>query len=193
MDKENQHHQIQKFLKGKYRREIDAFCIYQWIERCHFHGWWNIGLKLGPLVPPNSLDIHYHKRLDYLLSECRRNVNVINIEVLPKTESTVLRANSSEKGPVFENSWSETLRQIYCVLYFMQREGQDFPNAVRLCMKMLNVKDYQTVCDKCGRRFAGTVDNFKKWFSQGEMLHRMNKKFHLNSQDYRIFEELLAR
>jgi hypothetical protein len=193
MDKEYQSHQIQNFLKGKYRKEIDVFCIYQWIERCQFHGWWEVGLELGSFIPPNSLDTHYHKRLDYLLSECRHNVNVTNIQISPIVESTILRTHLPEKLPVFESSWSETLRQIYCVLYFMGREGQDFPNAVRSCMKTLNVKDYQTVCDKCARRFAGTVDNFKKWFSSGGIVRRLNVKFQLKPQDNRIFEELLAK
>ena len=193
MNKDHQRRQIQHFLKGRIKKDTDTFCIYQWIERCHFHRWWDIGLALGSFVPPNSLDIHYHKRLDYLLSECRRNANTTSKQCMPKNESLSHDPDLPEKLPVFENSSDETLRQIYCVLYFMKRKEQDFPTAVRSCMKALNVKDYQTVCDKCARRFAGTVDNFKKWFSQGEILHRLNTKFHLKPQDYRIFEELLAK
>jgi len=63
--------QIHRFLKGKYRKEVDAFCIYQWVDRCYFHGWWDLGAKLGSSIPPNSLNQEYHKRLEYLLSECR--------------------------------------------------------------------------------------------------------------------------
>lgn len=193
MNQDHQRHQIQRFLKGRIKKDIDTFCIYQWIERCHFHGWWDTGLSLGSYIPPNSLDSHYHKRLEYLLSDCRRNVNSTNKHCMVKIESTIQGTHLSEKVPAFESSPNETLRQIYYVLYSMQREGQDFSTAVRSCMKALNVKDYQTVCDKCARRFAGTVDNFKRWFSQGEILHRLNTKFHLKPQDYRIFEELLAR
>jgi hypothetical protein len=193
MDKEYQCRQIQKFIKGKYRKDIDAFCIYQWIERCHFHGCWDTGLSLGSYIPPNSLDSHYHKRLEYLLSECRRNATGVDKQYVPKIDSNIEVKRPLNKFPIFENSSNETLRQIYYVLYFMWKKDQDFSMAVQSCMKVLNVKDYQTVCDKCARRFAGTVDNFKRWFSQGEILHRLNTKFHLKPQDYRIFEELSAR
>lgn len=63
--------QIHRFLKGRYRKEVDTFCIYQWVDRCYFHGWWDLGAKLASSIPPNSLNQEYHKRLEYLLSECR--------------------------------------------------------------------------------------------------------------------------
>lgn len=71
MSKEHQYHEIQRFLKGKYRKDIDAFDIYQWIDRCYFHGWWDLGVKLASSIPPNSLNQEYHKRLEFLLGECR--------------------------------------------------------------------------------------------------------------------------
>jgi hypothetical protein len=73
MNKEKQKRQIELFLSGKGGQDVDAFCVYQWIERCHFQKWWDRALKLAPNVPPNSLDQHYHKRLDFLLSDCRNN------------------------------------------------------------------------------------------------------------------------
>ena len=192
MDKEYQRRQIQTFIKGKYKKDLDAFCIYQWIERCHFHEWWDTGLSLGSYIPPNSLDSHYHKRLEYLLSECRRNVTSADKQYVPQIDSPIEVKRPLNKFPIFENSSNETLRQIYYVLYFMWKKDQDFSMAVQSCMKVLNVKDYQTVCDKCARRFAGTVGNFKKWFSQREILHRLNNKFQLVPKDYKIFEELLT-
>jgi hypothetical protein len=192
MDKEYQRRQIQKFIKGKYTKDIDAFCIYQWIERCHFHGWWDTGLSLGSYIPPNSLDSHYHKRLDYLLSECRNNVTSADKQYVQKNNSSIGVNLLLNKSLSFENSSHETLKQIYYVLYFMQKKDQEFSMAVQSCMKELNVKDYQTVCDKCARRFAGTVGNFKKCVSQGEILQRLKSKFQLSPQDYKIFEELLT-
>jgi len=192
MDKEYQRSQIQKFIKGKYKRDIDPFCIYQWVERCHFHGWWDTGLSLGPCIPPNSLDFHYYKRLEYLLSECRRNFNSTDKQYIPKIDSPIETKRPLNKSPIFENSSNETLRQIYYVLYFMLKKDQDFSMAVQSCMKLLNVKDYQTVCDKCARRFAGTVSNFKKWVSQREILQHLKNKFQLSPKDYRIFDELLV-
>jgi hypothetical protein len=81
MDEEKQYHEIQRFLKGKYRKEIDAFCIYQWIDRCYFSGWWDLGCKLASSIPPNSLNQEYHKRLEYLLSECRNKLKDKFIEL----------------------------------------------------------------------------------------------------------------
>ena len=182
MNEESQRRKILRLLKGKGPKDVDAFCIYQWVERCHYQGWWNLGVKLGSHVPPNSLDTHYHKRLEYLLSECRLNSTGLDKQYVPKIDSSIEVNRPLNKLPIFENSSHETLRQIYCVLYFMQREEQDFSTAVRSSMKALNVKDYQTVCDKCARRFAGTVDNFKNWASSGEILQRVDKKFQLGRQ-----------
>lgn len=71
MNADNILRQIHRFLKNRYRKDIDNFCIYQWVDRCYFHGWWDLGAKLGSSIPPNSLSQEYHKRLEYLLSECR--------------------------------------------------------------------------------------------------------------------------
>jgi len=82
MNKEKRKRQIRMFLDGKGGKDVDAFCIYQWIERCHFHSWWDYALRLAPSVPPNSLDQHYHKRLDFLLTECRNNLEQFKRESL---------------------------------------------------------------------------------------------------------------
>ena len=76
MNKEIQERKISRFLNGKGNQEIDAFCIYQWIERCHFEGWWEMGVALGSQLQPNSLNKDYEKRLDFILSECRRNHDI---------------------------------------------------------------------------------------------------------------------
>jgi len=73
MDEDIQRRKILQFLRGKYRKEVSPFGIYQWIEYCLYKKWWEIGFALGSYIPPNSLDQHFHKRLDYLLSECQRN------------------------------------------------------------------------------------------------------------------------
>ena len=73
--------QIHRFLKGKYRKEVDAFCIYQWVDRCYFHGWWDLGVKLTSSIPPNSLNPEYHKRLEYLFSECRNRLEQQFVEI----------------------------------------------------------------------------------------------------------------
>lgn len=188
MNKEKQRRRILGFLQGKGDKDVDAFCGYQWIERCHFEGWWDLALSLTQSVPPNSLNQDYHKRLNYLLSDCRHN--------LKKTRETRVPTESSGKVYAlpdlkFENSSRETLRQIYSVLFYMKSYDADFPNAVRWAMKVLNVNDYQTVCDKCARRFAGTVDNFKDWYESGDMLQKIDMKFILSPNDYIIFKDLL--
>ena len=73
MNSEKQKKQIIKFLKGNEKKYVDVFCIYQWIDRCYFQKWWNLALKLEPYIPPNSLKEQYHKRLEFLLAECRKN------------------------------------------------------------------------------------------------------------------------
>lgn len=69
----NQKRQILQFLRGKYQQQVSPFGIYQWIELCFYNKLWEIGFALGSYIPPNSLDQHFQKRLDYLLSECQRN------------------------------------------------------------------------------------------------------------------------
>lgn len=81
MNQDYQCRQIQRFLKGRGKKDIDTFCIYQWIERCHFHGWWELGVRLGSSIPPNSLPQEYHKRVDYLLSECRTKLKEQFVEI----------------------------------------------------------------------------------------------------------------
>lgn len=88
MNKEKQKRQIDLFLSEKGSKEVDAFCVYQWIERCHFQEWWDRAVKLAPKIAPNSLDQHYHKRLDFLLSECRTNLDRINQECVPIRNSS---------------------------------------------------------------------------------------------------------
>ena len=75
MNQEVQRRKIIKFLKGKGNQETDAFCIYQWIDRCHYHGWWDFAVALGSSLPPNSLSQDYHKRIEFLLSQCRNQIN----------------------------------------------------------------------------------------------------------------------
>jgi hypothetical protein len=196
MNKESQKRKIVKFLNNGMARDIDAFCIYQWIERCHFEGWWDLALSLS--VPPNSLNQDYHKRLNYLLSDCRqqlkaeRETKAAPVRRYIRTMHTeVALRGSSLPERRFENSARETLRQIYSVIFYMKSHGADFPDAVRWTMRVLNVNDYQTVCDKCARRFAGTVDNFKAWYQAGDILQKLDNKFGLSPNDYMIFKSLL--
>jgi hypothetical protein len=79
MNELSQKKRIERFLRGRIAGNIDSFCIYQWIERCHFQGWWQMVLSLSSSVPPNSLDDHHHKRLEFLLQECRNNLSTNGI------------------------------------------------------------------------------------------------------------------
>jgi hypothetical protein len=196
MNKEKQRGHILGFLQGKGGKDVDAFCIYQWIERCHFEGWWDLALSLS--IPPNSLNQDYHKRLNYLLSDCRQRLKTDRETKAAPVRRYIRRipAESSGKShPLpelrFENSSRETLRQIYSVISYMKAYAADFPDAVRWTMRVLNVNDYQTVCDKCARRFAETVDNFRSWYQTGEMLQKLDQKFGLSPNDYTIFKNLL--
>jgi len=70
-----QKREIERFLKGNYVKDIDPFQVYQWIERCHFHHWWHLGISLSGHIMPNSLNADYQKRLDFLLKEFSRNMS----------------------------------------------------------------------------------------------------------------------
>lgn len=92
----------------------------------------------------------------------------------------------------FESHLEIRLRHIYGVLYFM-KQGSDFPSATHQTLKLFpEVQDYQTISDKCARRFAGNVDTFISWCSSGQMLNKLHSKFSLSDHDYKIFKELLG-
>lgn len=213
MNEDSRRSQILKFLKGKEKKSIDAYCIYQWIESCHYYEWWDLGIKLSVYIPPNSLKADYHKRLDFLLLECRR----FNMEKVKESEPVIkemvnkiialeepqrerifislgiLNREDSDllKKLYFENSAKETLRHIYSVLYCMKKFKYTFSEAAKASMNVFEVR-YQTVVDKCGRRFADTVDNFTNWYQSGLILQKLNEKFVLSDRDYQKFAELLS-
>lgn len=203
MNESTQRRQIQRFLKGNDKRDIDAFCIYQWIERCYYQGWWEMAVELSPYVTPGTLNPDLQKRLDVLLKECRIKQS--------KSNGSITHPGSSDRRPVrkiirgsgspswshpfmeefhFDNDAKQTLRQIYSVLYYMQR-NHDFVDAVRHTKENFNIA-YQSVDDKCARRFAGTVEIFQRWYRSGEILQKLKDHFHLNYHDYKIFEDLLT-
>lgn len=92
----------------------------------------------------------------------------------------------------FDSHLEKRLRHIYGVLYFM-KQGLDFPSATHQTLKLFpEVRDYQTISDKCARGFAGNVDTFISWFQSGKMLDRLVGKFGLSNHDAEIFRKLLT-
>jgi len=74
------------------------------------------------------------------------------------------------------------------------KQGFDFPSATHQTLKLFpEVQDYQTISDKCGRGFAGSVDTFVSWFSSRQILNKLVEKFSLSDHDYSIFKELLRQ
>ena len=206
MNDSTQKRQIQRFLRGQDKRAIDAFSIYQWIERCHSQEWWRLAIELSPHITPGSLKSDYQKRLDVILKECRTKQYEHECGKLDKPDPgfsprhpirKIIRGPGSPSGSQpcreelsFDNEAKQTLRQIYSVLYYMQR-NHDFVDAVRRTKDNFNIA-YQSVDDKCARRFAGTVDMFQRWYRSGEILQRLKDHFHLNYHDCKNFEELLT-
>jgi len=209
MNESTQKRQIQRFLKGNDKRDIDAFCIYQWIERCHFQEWWEMAIELSPYITPGSLNTDYQKRLDFILKDCRIKQDASNKKAtwvgtgeprdnrISHPTRKIIRNVDSPTGlhPTgsvgFENASKETLRQIYSVLYYLGKR-YDFVDAVHHTKDKFNIT-YQAVDDKCARRFAGTVEIFQRWYRNGEILQRLRDHFHLSYHDYKIFEELLIK
>jgi hypothetical protein len=72
---ERQRRQIKGFIRKKGRKQTDALGIYLWIERCHYQGWWDLGVELASYLPPNSLSPDYQKRLEYLANDCRNRLS----------------------------------------------------------------------------------------------------------------------
>lgn len=102
---------------------------------------------------------------------------------------------STEKIPIlpFESNMRKRLRQIYGVLYFMI-QNNDFTSSVHQTLKLFpEVKDYQTIADKCGRGFAGSVEKFEFWCESGEILNNLLTKFSLSDSDFHIFNRLLHK
>jgi hypothetical protein len=203
MDCEQEKHQIQRFLHGKQAKPVDAFHIYQWIERCHFQEWWEMAIALSPYIPPGSLNLQYQKRLEVILKECRikqhksdepithlDGADCRTVRKIVRRSTPILGSHSPMGDLYFDNEAKQTLCQIYSVLYYMQR-NHDFVDAVRRTKDNFNIA-YNTVDDKCARRFAGSVDTFQRWYLSGEILQRLKDHFHLSNHDYRIFEELLT-
>ena len=206
MNESSQKRQIQRFLRGHDKRDIDAFCIYQWIERCHIQKWWGLAIELSPYITPGTLQTDYQKRLDFILRDCRdkedrqcgdRGDQPESSPTARRPVRKIIRGPGSPSGSnpfgtlQFDNDSKQTLREIYAVLYYMQKNN-DFVDAVRRTKDNFNIT-YQSVDDKCARRFAGTVDVFQRWYVTGEVLQKLRNHFHLSHHDYKIFEELLAK
>ncbi len=93
----------------------------------------------------------------------------------------------------FDNSNNITLKHIYTVLFFM-KSGCTFSEATKAALKVFtSVRDYQTISDKCARRFAGSVDNFVYMFNTGKVLDELAIKFDLSQNDYNVFKVLLKK
>lgn len=205
MDDQQEKRQIKRFLNGKHSKPVDAFHIYQWIERCHFQKWWKFAIELSSYITPNSLDIDYQKRLDFICKDCRTKQDEFNrmstindlISYPRQPVRKIVRGTGSSSGThpfvtlYFDNGAKQTLREIYSVLHYMQK-NYDFVDAVRRTKDNFNIT-YQAVDDKCARRFAGTVDVFQRWYVTGEILQKLRNHFHLSHHDYKIFEELLTK
>ena len=91
----------------------------------------------------------------------------------------------------FDSNKSLRLRHIYGVLYFM-KYGNDYTEAVKATLRLFpEVKDVQTIADKCTRGFAGDTATFKQWYNSGEILYRLKQILNLSENDYNIFKNLI--
>jgi len=199
--------QIQRFLRGQDKRDLDAFHIYQWIERCHIQGWWKMAVELSSSIPPGSLTPEYQKRLEVLLKECRIKQDdqddVKSDGPIPQHPGAVRRParrvirhpgppcpKPPIDGPLFDNSSYRALLYIYSVLHYLEKK-YSFVDSAHKTKDKFEIT-YQTVDDACARRFAGTVEIFQRWYSGGEILQRLKNHFRLSRHDCQIFEELLT-
>ena len=92
----------------------------------------------------------------------------------------------------FTNRAKQSLLQIYAVLYFMKK-GFDFPASVKFSLKFFpDARDYPTLADKCGRRFAGSIPQFVEWFESNDILNNLARKYSLSDYEYQSFKDLLG-
>lgn len=103
MNEESQRRKILRFLKGKASKDVDAFCLYQWVERCHYQGWWDLGEKLGSHIPPNSLSDHYYQRINFLLRECRTHFKPISKRGSSAGLTSDINAEAVKSYTLFKN------------------------------------------------------------------------------------------
>jgi hypothetical protein len=142
MNDSTQKRQIQRFLRGQDKRDIDAFSIYQWIERCHIQGWWGLGIALASNLPPNSLDQNYQKRLEFLLNECRKNVDAEqeSQKMLAKTnkefDKNKVLSNSKDINYSFPTHYKE-ISPIHFINHLVHEEKIQYFDEIaqRLCIK----------------------------------------------------------
>lgn len=94
----------------------------------------------------------------------------------------------------FHNRAKQTLRQIYAVLYYMEK-GYGHADAIKKASgDFTNVNDdYQTVQSKLTTQFAGNMHTFLEWYNSGTILSELDHKFELDQDDKGIFEELLTK
>ena len=92
----------------------------------------------------------------------------------------------------FEARAKTRLRQMYAVLYYMER-GVAYAKAVNKTLECFpGVTRRSTISDKCDRQFAGSVGTFVEWYESGRMLSKLDEELRLNKNDKNIFLELLG-
>jgi hypothetical protein len=64
--------QINRYLSGKYKRSVDNFCLYQWFERCVYHGWIEMGMNLLKFIHLENYEQTYKDRINYLSRDLHR-------------------------------------------------------------------------------------------------------------------------
>ncbi len=91
----------------------------------------------------------------------------------------------------FNSRAKQRLLQIYAVLYFME-QGYSHTKAIQSALtKFKQVKDSQTIHDKCARQFAGNIGTFVEWHRLGIITSKLKEKLHINEHDINIFKKLL--
>jgi hypothetical protein len=66
---------IERFLLGQYKHSVDNFCLYQWMERCVYHKWAELGLNLYKFIHVEKFDKTYRERIQYLAKDLQRQLS----------------------------------------------------------------------------------------------------------------------
>jgi len=101
---------IERFLAGKYLKPVDDFCLYQWLERCCYHGWVELGLNLLRFMNNAAFDKRYQDRIQYLTSDLHKKP--VEPKVTANTHHTNHQNQSNKRRRVGEKTPQSAFRPI---------------------------------------------------------------------------------
>jgi hypothetical protein len=117
LDEKSIKSQINRYLSGKYKRSVDDFCLYQWFERCVYHGWIEMGMNLLKFIHRENYEQTYKDRIYYLSRDLQRQLREKPASSLPQKRPKSRERKNRPRGQitsrkVFRTFIIETLKEL---------------------------------------------------------------------------------